>query len=77
MNGPLALKLFQIDYITSFKFKKLNIFFVPISNIILNGWCRKRLATRVVAMKVTAPKLHRQKVLFPINNAVIILALGL
>jgi len=35
-----AFRLFQNDYITSFKFKKLNIFFVPISNIILNGWRR-------------------------------------
>jgi len=27
MEGSLALRLFQNDYITSFKFKKLNIFF--------------------------------------------------
>jgi len=26
VDGPLALRLFQNDYITSFKFKKLNIF---------------------------------------------------
>jgi len=64
MDDPLALSLFQNDYITSFKFKKLNIFFVPFSNIIFNGWQRKRPATRVAAMKVTAPKLHRRKVLF-------------
>jgi len=45
-------------------FKKI-IFFVPMPNIFLNGWHRKQPATRVAAMKVAAPKLQRQKVLFP------------
>jgi len=55
------LRLFQNDYITSFKLKKNYLFFAPILNIFLSGWSRKRLA-----MKVVAPKLQCQKVLFPI-----------
>jgi len=64
IDGPLVLKLFQNDYITSFKFNKI-LFFAPISNILFEWLAPKVTSDKSGSDVSVRTEVAGRKILFP------------